>query len=920
MAPFKVMHIITRLDRGGSAQNTLLTALGHDRSRFEAVVVAGRPGDRDAQGGMPATEENCRRLEKAGVRWHLIPSLRRPLNPMRDLQALWSLIRVIRREQPDIVHTHTSKAGMLGRLAAWLAGVRVIVHTPHGHVFYGHFGRAASGVFRLLERALAARTTRLIALTEAERDEHLVCSVGRPGQFAVIPSGVDLARFQAVAGTAHRRLAGVDLPAAAVVVGSVGWLTPVKGHRYLVEALGRLKPRYPSVYGLIVGSGALLDDLKALAAAHGLADSVRFVGLRHDVVDCLAAMDVFVLPSLNEGMGRALVEAMAAGRPVVASRVGGVPTLIEHRRNGLLVPPGDAEALAAALDELISKPDWARTLGAAARAGIGERFSADDMVKAVDAVYAKALQGVTRRVSGVRGMLPLTSLLLAAWAGWTGPPALADEVHAPTPHGAPVTQGLQPLVASIHVHSRTSTGTLTLDELADRAERLGIEAIVLSDNFVLRYEYGLLPLRGVLKRTFRLPSVLDFGVERFLREVAEVQARHPRVLLVPGVEVAPHYYWTGSLLSGNLTMHNSQKNLLVLGLPDAEAYRTLPVLGNPGSYRFGLGSGLNLAPVLLLVPAAWLWRRPVLHRTRVGETTYTVEKRRRLPAIVLGLVALLLLLNARPLGQPVFSAYDDRLEYQPYQAFIDAVVARGGVVIWSMPEAIDFNVYSFGPLGRITIKTDRYPEALALTHDYTAFGGVYQDTRTVTRPGEVWDRLLGAYLMGQRPVPPFITSEVAFHGPGQDTLELDQVLSVLRVRARTPEGVAEAIRTGRLYGVLQTRSGFGLRLTGFRVECEGGRRGAESGELLDPEGAHDLTVFVSVTATDQGRHPVAVDVIRSGQVIARLTGETPFTQRVTDETVPPGRWHAYRLEVRGEGEILSNPVFVAPVPAHSSEA
>jgi hypothetical protein len=418
----------------------------------------------------------------------------------------------------------------------------------------------------------------------------------------------------------------------------------------------------------------------------------------------------------------------------------------------------------------------------------------------------------------------------------------------------------------------------------------------------------------VIKRTFTLPSVLEYGTGRFLREVEAVQARHPGVLLVPGVEVAPHYYWTGSLIRGNLTMHNSQKNLLVLGLQSAGDYDSLPVLGNPGSYRYGWMSGLSLAPVLLLVPAVWLWRRPVLHETRIGKTTYTVEKRRRLPAIVLGLAALLLLLNARPFGQPVYSAYDDRLDYQPYQTFIDAVVERGGVVLWSMPEAIDFNVYSFGPLGKVTIKTDRYPEALILTNRYTGFGGVYQDTRTVTRPGGVWDQLLGLYLTGQRAAPPFITGEIAFHGPGHDTLELNEVLTVLRVKDRTVAGVAEAIRTGRLYGVSQTRKDYGLRLDLFRVECENGTRSAESGEILDPEGAGDVAVRIMVSATDQGRHPVAVRLVRSGEIISNLTGETPFDRRIMDATVPRGRWHSYRVEVQGDGEILSNPVFLGPIP------
>ena len=145
--PWKVIHVITRLDHGGSAQNTMLTALGHDRSQFEPLVVAGHPGCWDAQGGQLATEENCRQLEKAAIRCTLLPSLTREVHPFKDAQALWQLIRLFRQEQPALVHTHTSKAGVLGRAAAWIAKVPVIVHTPHGHVFYGTSVHSDHGYF-----------------------------------------------------------------------------------------------------------------------------------------------------------------------------------------------------------------------------------------------------------------------------------------------------------------------------------------------------------------------------------------------------------------------------------------------------------------------------------------------------------------------------------------------------------------------------------------------------------------------------------------------------------------------------------------------------------------------------------------------------------------------------------------------------
>lgn len=393
-APYTVVHLITRLDWGGSAHNTLLTAIGHDRSRFVPLVVAGTIGQWDDQGGLQARDAQGAILRQAGVRWQVLPSLTRALHPIKDLIALWSLVRLFRRERPAIVHTHTSKAGALGRLAARIARVPVLVHTPHGHVYYGHFNRLLSWLFLHIERMLARVTTSMIALTEAEREEHLSRRIGSPATFAVIPSGIDVERFRRIAVGAGARPAGVTYPESAFVIGSVGWLTQVKGQRVLIEAVARLKSKYPRVHVLLIGSGGLRGDLEKLAARLGVKSSVEFLGMRTDVPECLGALHCFVLPSLNEGMGRALVEAMAAARPVVASRVGGIPAIVEDRRTGLLVPPGDADALAAAIAEVIDRPEWARTMGLAARDRIDATFSVPAMVQAVEAVYDEALRRV----------------------------------------------------------------------------------------------------------------------------------------------------------------------------------------------------------------------------------------------------------------------------------------------------------------------------------------------------------------------------------------------------------------------------------------------------------------------------------------------------------------------------------------------
>ena len=161
----------------------------------------------------------------------------------------------------------------------------------------------------------------------------------------------------------------------------------------------------------------------------------------------------------------------------------------------------------------------------------------------------------------------------------------------------------QPLLTTVHVHSTASTGELTVEALAERAEELGLDALILTDNFSLRYEYGLWPFPGILKQHVSFPSVLEYGIERYLDEVAAAQRRHPKLIILPGVEVAPYYYWTGSILERTLTMHNAQRNLLVIGLTKPDDYRSLPASGNTSSYTFDWRGAVNGVPILLAIPA-----------------------------------------------------------------------------------------------------------------------------------------------------------------------------------------------------------------------------------------------------------------------------------------------------------------------------
>jgi len=386
----KIVHIITRMDRGGSAQNTLLTCAALSGS-YEQVLIHGLSLEsRMTEVERRSVEESIHEAEKRGVKIIPLPSLVRRVDPVRDLIALFLLWRIMMQERPDLVHTHTSKAGILGRCAARLAGVPAVVHTPHGHVFYGHFSSLTSKIYLLVERIMACITDRLIALTHGERDDYLALSVGNPKKIVTIHSGVDIDHYLHATVNVQGKRKSLGLKPEGLVVGTVGWLLPIKGPMYLLGAMCEVWKKYPNTILVYVGKGDLEGELRQEASRMGASEKVRFLGWRDDIHEILPVLDIFVLPSLNEGMGRVLVEAMAAGRPLVASNVGGIPDLIYQGENGFLVPPADPKALARELFFLISNPGKRREMGERGRR-MAVRFGTDSMVQKIDQLYLDVL-------------------------------------------------------------------------------------------------------------------------------------------------------------------------------------------------------------------------------------------------------------------------------------------------------------------------------------------------------------------------------------------------------------------------------------------------------------------------------------------------------------------------------------------------
>jgi glycosyltransferase involved in cell wall biosynthesis len=382
-ATVRVCHVITRLDLGGAQANTLYT-VSHLRAPFHASLVSG-------PGGL--LDDDARRLPAVSLTF--APSLVRPIRPHLDLAACRELHEIFRRERPSIVHTHSSKAGILGRVAARLAGVPVIIHTVHGFGFHDEQPWPARAFLVALERAVAPLTTRFIAVSRANIERGIRLGIFQRHRVALIRSGIRIAEFESAGrdpalahGDVLRRELG--LAGRGPIVGMVACLKPQKSPVAFVEVAARVAAAVPEAVFVIVGDGDLRPSVQARAEALGLRDRLHLLGWRRDVPRIMASLDVLVLTSLWEGLPRVIPEAIAAGVPVVATGVDGTADILEDGVTGFVRPPRDLEGLASSVTRLLLEPGLGKAVAARARKGLRE-FDIDVMVRAQEALYLELL-------------------------------------------------------------------------------------------------------------------------------------------------------------------------------------------------------------------------------------------------------------------------------------------------------------------------------------------------------------------------------------------------------------------------------------------------------------------------------------------------------------------------------------------------
>jgi glycosyltransferase involved in cell wall biosynthesis len=380
MKVLRVLHVHTRMIWGGADENTLFTVNGLDPERFQVTLAVGSGSEPTMLG----------RIEPH-VEVREIAELVRDISPRHDAAAFLQLRRLMRERRYHIVHTHTAKGGILGRFAARSAGVPVIIHTLHGSTFHQALDPLHYRLYWVLEKLAGSFTNRIISVGEDLKDRYVRAGISSAGRYEVIRSGMDLRRFRNAARmSAAKRVEvrrSLGVPAEAPLVGKVARLEPRKGYRYFIEMAEQVLQHVPGAHFVGIGAGKQLESLAAETARRGLSDRVHFPGLRPDIADVLASLDVLVLTSLWEGLPRVLVEAAACGIPAVTFEVEGAREIVKDGVNGYIVPSKDVGQLAARVISLLVNPERARGMGVAGSEFVHQDWSVESMVREITAVY-----------------------------------------------------------------------------------------------------------------------------------------------------------------------------------------------------------------------------------------------------------------------------------------------------------------------------------------------------------------------------------------------------------------------------------------------------------------------------------------------------------------------------------------------------
>lgn len=463
--------------------------------------------------------------------------------------------------------------------------------------------------------------------------------------------------------------------------------------------------------------------------------------------------------------------------------------------------------------------------------------------------------------------------------------------------------------AEIGIKTAASGGRYTVSQVAQIAGENGVSVVITTDAFLNRWQYGLWPLRSIIKKTEETRSLSTYGILRYLEEIKQVQRKNPGMVIIGGLEVSPLYYWEGDIFRNNFAIKDWHKHLLVIGLEGLQSYRSLPVIGNPMALvkPFGIKNLL-----CLLVPIAMLLAG--LYCVREGKKAEdgVYERRLGLPlahwyyvGIALLTASLIFFVNAFPFRNLEYDQYHGYRGAIPYQNLIDYVNKHGGMTFWAHPEAKNIE-----KIGAVSVQTSEHAGLLIDTCGYTGFAIFYEGYDIVGRPQGIWDSVLRRYCQGGCASPVWAIGTLDYETSGNLNENLGILRTVLLVKEMTGQAVLDALKKGRMY-VAKDANAAHFRLDSFSIEDSSGRS-ATMGEEIDITGSARIKIKGSYVSDKAAKMPLKVLLIRDGEQIAQFEVEAPFDIIYDDkETAGSGKRY-YRAEVRSSGLVLvTNPVFVA---------
>lgn len=390
--PIRVLHIITRMIVGGAQENTLLSVIGLDQMpRYEVTLMSGV--DKGREGELLSEA-------RAKTRLIVVPEMGRSINPFSDLVAFWKIYRLIRKGRYHIVHTHSSKAGVLGRIAAWLAGTPIIVHTLHSLVFHDYQPWLINKAWRIIKKICAQITDFFISVSEIIVQKAIKAGIAKPEKFRTIYSGMELDWFLNADFDGKKVRREFGIPEDAPVVGKIARLFPLKGHDQLMDAAPEIVNRVPDVRFFLIGDGILYEPLQERARGYGILENFVFAGLipRERIPEMISAMDIVVHTSLREGLARVLPQSLAMGKPCVSFDIDGAPEVVINDKTGYLIETYDNKGLADSISRLLENPELRKEMGKNGRRHVDPSFRTETMVKEIAEVYEMLLERFADRI------------------------------------------------------------------------------------------------------------------------------------------------------------------------------------------------------------------------------------------------------------------------------------------------------------------------------------------------------------------------------------------------------------------------------------------------------------------------------------------------------------------------------------------